>query len=713
MDCFYAAIHAGADAVYLGGMQFGARAYATNFSNEDLLFVISYAHLFGRKIYLTLNTLVKEKEFSNLHDFVKPLYEAGLDGVIIQDFGVLSYLKQAFPGLPLHASTQMCVSSSQSAALLKSYGVCRVVPARELSLDEMVAIKEEAGVEVESFIHGAMCYCYSGQCLFSSFLGGRSGNRGRCAGPCRLPYNQEAYPLSLKDMCTLPVLDKLLDAGIDSFKIEGRMKNPYYVAGVTSIYRKYMDLYYENQKAGAKFSVDSKDLEYLKKLYIRTDLETGYYFRHNGAEMITMHKPGYNDVDESDFLKIKEHYLDCHPKIEIEGFFEAHAGDVMTLTVSCGDDNHKVFGYASSDLIVEHAQKKATTQDEVLEKLKKTGNTEFAFSQLLITMDEELFLPIKAINELRRQAIDSLRTQLLQDAMPYAVDVKDVDQIGLSDSAGFCNDGFSVVLSNVDQLRGFANFAKLHPDVMSEIRRIILKYTVFQELTPDTLFAILKGVQPSDKCMDLFMLMPSVGRRKTIALSKQLVLTWADYVDGYYIQNLDHLWMLKTMDLDEDVTFVAGPMLYHYNKAAASFLHLYGIDELQMPYELNMHEWRDVCKFSSECLIYGRIPFMQATNCIKKTYGKCDGKPSLRYIEDRYGKKLPVVTDCSICENTIYNSVPLSLHDYVEAFSGCMKQILFTIEEQNEVKSILEAYLCGASMPFDDYTKGHFKKGVL
>ena len=238
-EAFYGAIHAGADAVYLGGNRFGARAYAENFSEEELVACIRYAHLFGRKVYLTVNTLVKESEFSEIYEYLEPYYRAGLDGVIIQDLGVFSFIRENFPGMELHGSTQMTITGEYGAEFLKEQGACRVVPARELSLKEIRRIKEATGMEIECFIHGAMCYCYSGQCLFSSILGGRSGNRGRCAQPCRLPYSskgqKECYPLSLKDMCTIESIPELLRAGIDSFKIEGRMKKAEYAAGVTAI----------------------------------------------------------------------------------------------------------------------------------------------------------------------------------------------------------------------------------------------------------------------------------------------------------------------------------------------------------------------------------------------------------------------------------------------------------------------------------------------
>ena len=286
------AFNAGADAVYLGGSKFGARAYADNFDTQQVLDAISYAHLHDKKIYMTVNTLVKEKEIGQIYDFMLPFAEKKLDGVIVQDYGVMRLIRDEFPDIELHASTQQTVTGVYGARLLKELGCCRVVPARELSLKEMQAIREKAGVEVEAFIHGAMCYCYSGVCLFSSMVGERSGNRGRCAQPCRLPYQiqgkkgDETYPLSLKDMCTINIIPELIRAGIDSFKIEGRMKRPEYAAGVTSLYRKYIDMYYENPSGDIR--VSDEDMEILKGLYLRTGISEGYYHQHNGRNMVTI-----------------------------------------------------------------------------------------------------------------------------------------------------------------------------------------------------------------------------------------------------------------------------------------------------------------------------------------------------------------------------------------------------------------------------------------
>ena len=294
---FRAAIFSGADAVYAGGNRFGARAFAENFSDQELLEAIDYAHLHGKKFYLTVNTLIKEHEFPELHRYLEPLYRGGLDAVIVQDIGVVSYIRECFPELEIHASTQMTITGTPGARFLQNQGVTRVVPARELSLEEIRHMKAETGMEIECFVHGALCYCYSGQCLMSSLIGGRSGNRGQCAQPCRLPYSAEGskgYLLSMKDICTLDLIPDFIEAGIDSFKIEGRMKKPEYVAGVTSMYRKYTDIYLQNGREGYK--VSSEDKEQLMDLFNRGGFHTGYYFRKNGREMITWERPNHAGV---------------------------------------------------------------------------------------------------------------------------------------------------------------------------------------------------------------------------------------------------------------------------------------------------------------------------------------------------------------------------------------------------------------------------------
>lgn len=326
-DILMADFAAGADAVYLGGAMFGARAYANNLSQEELLRALDYAHLHDKKIYLTVNTLMKQQELEDrLLPYLEPFYKAGLSAVIVQDFGAFEAIKEAFPGLHIHASTQMTVTGAAGAKLLKEAGASRVVTARELNLAEIKAIHDNCDIEIESFIHGALCYCYSGQCLLSSFQGGRSGNRGRCAQPCRLMYtpqtsdmprtkgkglrgdenrqkdsNGSAYLLSPKDMCGLPVLPDIIEAGVYSLKIEGRMKNVNYAAGVTGIYRKYVDRYLEYGREG--FKVEDSDINDLMDLYNRGAFTTGYYNNTKGREMISLKRPNHMGTKALKVLK--------------------------------------------------------------------------------------------------------------------------------------------------------------------------------------------------------------------------------------------------------------------------------------------------------------------------------------------------------------------------------------------------------------------------
>ncbi|MCI8373368.1 MAG: U32 family peptidase [Lachnospiraceae bacterium] len=337
-----AAVHAGADAVYTGGSRFGARAYAENMEEDELLQAVDYVHLWGKRLYLTVNTLLKEKELSEyLYSYLLPYYRQGLDAVIVQDIGVFCAIKELFPGLPIHISTQAVVTGKNSSRLYEELGADRIVTARELTLEELKEIRTYTDIEIESFIHGALCYCYSGQCLFSSFAGGRSGNRGRCAQPCRLPYelldengrkqnrNQESYLLSPKDICTLDILPDIIEAGVYSLKIEGRMKRAEYTAGVTEIYRKYLDQYLQQGREG--YVVAAGDKERLMDLYNRGSFHAGYYQmasqsfeRGGGKEMMSMDRPNHNGIYVGTLKKGKQGY-------GMKAAVSLHKSDVLEL----------------------------------------------------------------------------------------------------------------------------------------------------------------------------------------------------------------------------------------------------------------------------------------------------------------------------------------------------------------------------------------------
>lgn len=408
-DAFIGAVNAGADAVYLSGTSFGARAYAENFDNESLVNVIDIAHLFNVKVYLTVNTLFKQSEIDKLPGFLDEPYKHHLDGVIVQDVGVISFINSHFPDLPIHLSTQLSSTCGFSSGIFKKYNVTRIVPARELSLDEMIKLKERSGLEIESFIHGAMCYSYSGRCLFSSILGGRSGNRGRCAQPCRLPYSvdhlNDKYILSMSDMCTLNILDELIHSGIDSFKIEGRMKKPEYAAGVTSIYRKYIDQVYDGKFNG----VSKSDLEFIKNLYLRTHISEGYYHVHNSKDMLCIDSPSYNGSDDEILNSVGEKYIKKKPALYINMSISVKKDENVILNASYRDINVTVNGP-----VPEEAKSSPLQKEGVIKQLNKTGDTYFVTQNIDVDLDNDLFMNVSVLNGLRRELLNRLYEEIIK-----------------------------------------------------------------------------------------------------------------------------------------------------------------------------------------------------------------------------------------------------------------------------------------------------------
>ena len=428
-----AVIAAGADAVYVGGTRFGARAYADNPGEEDLLYGIDYAHLRGAKVYMTVNTLLKEEEMDSLCSYMEPYVRCGLDAVLVQDFGVLVMLREAFPDLPLHASTQMTVTGPEGAALLREYGVTRVVPARELSLRELIRIKEVSGLEVETFVHGALCYCYSGACLMSSMIGGRSGNRGRCAQPCRLlnllndktgfdgstsilERKEARHFMSPKDLCTIDLLPEMIQAGIDSLKIEGRMKKPEYAAGVVSVYRACLDRAMTDPD---HYRVSEEEHRILYDLYNRSGFTDGYFHRRNGPEMMALvkHELTKEETDARQRLYEEMHsrYMDEPYTVPVRARFTVRSGEPLKAELSCS--GHPESGAEIAVQVegppVQEARKQPLSKERIRENAMKSGGTDFTILSLEIDTDGRSFVPISQINELRRDALDSLRDAVL------------------------------------------------------------------------------------------------------------------------------------------------------------------------------------------------------------------------------------------------------------------------------------------------------------
>lgn len=749
MTCFQAALLSGADAVYVGGDRFGARAYAENFDSGQLVSAIDMAHLFGKKVYMTVNTLMKEAERKELAAYMTPMYEAGLDGVIVQDFGALCLLRETFPDLPLHASTQMAVADVQGALLLKQYGVSRIVPARELSLQEIAAVRQQSGLEMETFIHGAMCYSYSGHCLFSSMLGQRSGNRGRCAGPCRLPYRtvygkeiisaaNECYPLSLKDLCTLEILPKLIDAGIDSFKIEGRMKSPQYVAFVTALYRKYIDLYRQSPET---YEVSKEDIRMLTQRFCRGGVQSGYYFVHNARELVTLDKPGYDgnraEAEKTEFSLEKQ--------IGVDAYFKAEKGKPVSLTL-VEPVSHVTVSVSAQQ--PQQAQNRPSTEQDVIKQLDRTGNTMFAMRRICCDMEPDLFLQNKMLNELRRSAVAALQQQLLAPYRRKRICRADAPQVA-------CPSGRQNGTMQQEQgQQESGRYGKSRPERTQTPREMEICVSVE---SPEQLAALPANGQISRilfpaECLAeggsalaahrsagsmLYLKLPPVMRRHT---AEQISLLDAQIreldPDGFVVGSLDGLAYIRAKFPGKDI--LTGTSLYLFNCGTISFLEENGSMGHIMSYELHN---REMCEIVSNSRakghmfflpVYGYIPVMESAGCVLKTNRHClrtqkVEKQEPLFLLDRQNKKWPVVVHCKRCENTVYNAVPLSLHketDQILAmpFTGIV--ISFTVENKRQTRDVFawyrELYRGGRRAEMvkrtellpDGFTKGHFLKGV-
>lgn len=736
-ESFLGAIHAGADAVYLGGDKFGARAFAENFDEEQLCKAIKYAHLFNRKVYLTLNTLIKEKEFDELYSYIKPFYEAGLDGIIIQDMGVFSYVKRVFPHLPLHVSTQMTVTGVHAARMLKEEGAVRIVPARELSLNEVKEIKENTGLEMETFIHGAMCYCYSGQCLFSSLLGGRSGNRGKCAQPCRLPYDVlengreisgevTNYPLSLKDMCTIEHIPDLIEAGIDSFKIEGRMKKPEYAAGVTSIYRKYIDMYYKKGRDG--YRVSKEDMKMLESLYIRSEIQDGYYFRHNGKEMITRGAPGYSGSDENVLGLVRSKYLDKQRKLPVRMQAYFHKDCEAVVTLSQGDIYVSVTGQT-----VQKAVKQPVTVQNIEEGLTALGETCFVAESIEIDAEGDIFYPLKAIKDLRREGIEQLSAAIEKENCPDLV-LRNEDRDknreendsqtkrnkgSKQTSQEVHRGGFRVFLTQKEQLKGVCNSESL-------INRIYLDCDICKDKQQwQEVFEEINALRKKDTEIEVYIVLPFVLRKRDSVFLRN-ILEILDLADGCMVRNMEGYAFLKENNYEKPICGDAG--LYQWNLECNEFWS----DKLSgfcVPHELSGREQVELVENGDwEQIVYGRIPMMVTANCIAGTSKKClkqngkEGNAGMQFsysLKDRYKTEFPVYANCKHCYNVIYNSVPLSLHDKVsERKVKTAIRLDFTVESGRETEEIIK-YFSALNQneyyqrPYDQFTTGHEKKGAL
>lgn len=683
-------IESGVDAVYVGGSIFGARAYANNFTEEELLEAIDFAHLRGVKVYLTVNTLIKNSEFSKLYDYLLPYYKRGLDAVIVQDIGVVKAIHEYFPSMEIHTSTQMTVTGADGVRFLSQFGVTRVVMAREISLAEMKRIHEETGMELEAFVHGALCYSYSGQCLFSSILGGRSGNRGRCAQPCRLPYTVEGkkdeYILSLKDMCGIKALDKLHDAGVYSLKIEGRMKQLEYACGVVKYYRSYID---------SKKPVSDADYDRIKALGNRCGFTDRYYFDHNGSDMVTYVKPNFvsNAAEPSPEKR----------KLSIEGELVLREGEPGSLTVKRGDVTYKASIESVSAALKAPLDKKAA-----IDRINKTGDTDFEFSHIKAQIGENVFVPNGALNKLRRDAISGLCDKLLEKyyrndaryadmsrltALPEHVVKSDAaHDEAINDYTTICS---CMTRAQLDTLIGYECFDVFYLDFDMYDRK-----TLIQQFADD-----VKSLTKRNK--KVYLMLPTIFRADSsdyfVSIAKEL-----DKVsfEGFVVKNYEELYLTENLFTGKKV--ILDHNMYTFNDVSKSAFFEHGVSGDTVPLELNSREIMHRNNIGSQMIVYGYYPLMTTANCVHKNTKGCDKKQKLIYLKDRYNKSFAVCNNCKECYNTIYNSLPTMLTKNISKLkeAGIRSfRYSFTIETPKQIKAVMDDKVA-------EYTNGHYKRGV-
>ena len=790
MECLKAAIAAGADAVYTGGALFGARAYAHNLTEEELLEAIDYVHLHGRRLYLTVNTLIKDREMEKqMYDYLLPYYRQGLDAVIVQDIGLFRFIRKHFPDLPIHASTQMTLTGVDGAKFLEKEGAQRIVTSRELSMAEVKKIADETELEIESFVHGALCYCYSGQCLFSSFIGGRSGNRGQCAQPCRLLYQtpeakKPQYLLSLKDICTLELIPEMIESGIYSFKIEGRMKKPEYAAAVAFQYRKYADLYlkyYEECPAEEdpaayamkKYRVREEDRQMLLDLYNRGGFHTGYYHTQNGREMISLNRPNHagvpavkvlakkgrnvtakalTDLYPQDIIELpmrkgrekadnytckdavrkgmnvqipvfadtpfkrdeiwmrtrnstlidtlREEFVNGKIKERICGTFRLYPQETATLTVKCRDAEITVAGEKAQE-----ALSQPMSRERIEKQLRKTGNTEFEFSFLKVEIGEKVFLPMQSLNELRREALETLE-KVICEKYRRSGEVKDPeeDTIELSMEEEVIS-GWTASVRTAEQM-----------EVILEeeaIGRIYVDCTMFPRIwEKDSYVEWITKVHAAGK--EIYLVMPYIFRERTrkqyeAAYNRIFGAGW----DGILIANYESFAFLKEHGYTGRI--MTDYNLYEFNQESRKFWKEKGVFEFTAPVELTERELQDLRVKDGEVIVYGYLPMMISAGCIQKTTRGCLKKSGQTTITDRYRNPFVVKNECDYCYNILYNYVPLYLGDRMEEvyqIGPGRIRLMFTTERQQEVRQILSAYFEGKELPEGTYTRGHWKRGI-
>lgn len=765
MESLKAAVNNGADAVYLGGKKFSARKYAGNFSTDEIREACDYCHVRGVKVYVTVNTLYKDSELKPFINFVKELYMIGADALIVQDTGAANLIKRSFPDMKINASTQLTANTADDVNFLRNNGFDKVILSRELSIEEIKHIRENTDAEIECFVHGALCVSYSGQCIMSSILGGRSGNRGCCAQTCRLPYDlykgydkaASGYLMSPKDIETLEILPELIEAGINSFKIEGRMKNPEYVAGVTAIYRKYIDMYFNNPE---EYKVDKNDIKILTQLFNRGGFTNGYFTTPSGYEMMSVERPkawglktGIVDEYDSKYGRVSirtREPLVPGDGIEIWTKEEPHAGSgiskpsragqVISVMIKGGisknDVVYKTYDKALMDsmkktyekdfrktdiygkleavegkpcrlklwldrgasitaegCVPDKAENRPVTEEVIRKHISKMGSTPFELKNLDIVLDEGLYIDIKALNELRRSACQMLADKLINKSRHKEPDFVAFPEISVSGVKKIKK--LNVKIKNKEQF-----------DAVLKCDGVDTVYYEFCEELEDNLDNIISRAHENN--IKIYAAFPRIFRENTREIYGGLIERLSNsLIDGFLITSSGQLETVRDFGKQIAVDY----NMNVFNNEAVEFYKRRGADRITMSVELNINELNTAADDDCEIVVYGYLPLMTTVQCPIGNYagGKSSGiYCSERFSDERYVIKdrknvaFPLLPDCTQCVCQILNSKPLftlKFFDEVVQNPAGYIRLDFTRETFGETLEILKAYSEAAANP--------------
>lgn len=684
LDALHAAVCNGADAVYLGVDAFNARHGARNFTLDELPDVVRYCHVRGVAVHLTLNTLVTDREMPDAAEYIAAAARAGVDAFIVQDLGMVSLCHQIAPKVALHASTQMSLHSLEGVREAAELGLSRAVLARELPRDAIAFICRNSPIEIEVFVHGALCMCYSGQCYMSSVIGRRSGNRGQCAQPCRLSYGydrfEDKYPLSLRDNCLIRYLGELDRMGVASIKIEGRMKRPEYVATVTGIYREALD--------GA--DVGRGQMEALRAAFSRQGFTQGYYEGAPGRQMFGTRLP--EQENKALLQSARATYESIEPQ-RVPVQFYAIAARGQNLMVAAQDGNGNICK-AQGD-IPQEAERRAITPEELAARLSKTGGTPYVCQGVRSVVDPGLSVSAAELNRLRREVLAHLSAVRGRRAAP---------EIGkYHEPVKFSGQKAQPVLT-VSVLKA----AQITPQML-RLKPAMIYAPLSEVLEEPALFRkLVKDEQP------VAVTLPRVIRDdETRELLGDLQDAAALGIRRALIGNLGHLPLVLSRGMEPAADF--GMNLFN-SRAAEQLLHL-GFVSCTASFELSLPQLRDLSKpLPMEMIVYGRLPLMLTENClIKNRTGACTCHAGPVKLIDRMGEEFRVVRDCGTCRSVVLNGKKLYLLDKkenVRRFGLWALRLSFTTENTGEVNSVLSAWSGGAVFDPGACTRGLYLRGV-